>query len=53
MFVLVFFSPYSIAGTLLGGEDNYSWCFSCVFDFRLFGFVCFFFLFVSGMGCGL
>ena len=27
--------------------------FVCLFDLRLFGFVCFLFLLVSGMGCGL
>ena len=51
-FVLVFFSPFSIAITLLGIERaNLSAV--RTFDLRLFGFVGFLFLLVSGKGCGL
>ena len=44
-FVLVFFSPLSIAITSLG-EKTANLC-------ALFGFVCFLFLLVSEKGCGL
>ena len=47
-FVLAFFSPFGIAITSLILE-----LFVCLFDLRLFGFVCFLFLLVSGKGCGL
>ena len=50
-FVLVFFSPFSIAITSLGEERaNLSvslFFFVRLFDLRLFGFVCFLFLLVS------
>ena len=53
-FVLVFFSPFRIAITSLGEERKLVLVlFVCLFDLRLFGFVCFLFLLVSGMGCGL
>ena len=52
-FVLVFFSPFSIAITSLGEERTYLSAFVRSFDLRLFGFVCFLFLLVSGKGCGL
>ena len=50
-FVLVFFSPYSVAVALLGdGGGSWSWCFTMrLFGLRLFGFVCFLFLLVSGL----
>ena len=52
--VLVFFSPFSIAITLLGEERELILVlFVRLFDLRLFGFVCFLFLLVSGKGCGL
>ena len=52
-FVLVFSSPFNIAITSLGeGRANLS-VFVYLFDSRLFGFVCFLFLLVSGKGCGL
>ena len=49
-FVLVFFSPFSIAITSLGEERV---LFVRLFDLCLFGFVGFLFLLVSGKGCGL
>ena len=53
-FVLVFFGPLSIAITSLGEErELILMLFVRLFDFRLFGFVCFLFLLVSGKGCGL
>ena len=51
-FVLVFFSPFSIAITSLV-EERATLCAFRLFDLRLFGFVCFLFLLVSGKGCGL
>ena len=44
-FILVFFSPFSIRITSLGEEGANL---SVLFDLRLFGFVCFLFLLVSG-----
>ena len=58
-FVLVFFSTFSIAITPLGEERAFGKrelvlvFFVRLFDLRLFGFDCFLFLLVSGMGCGL
>ena len=53
-FVLVIFSPFSIAITSLGEEGElFLVLFVRLFDLRLFGFVCFLFLLVSGKGCGL
>ena len=52
-FVLVFFSPFSIAITSLGEERANRSIFVCLFDLCLFGFVYFLFLLVSGKGCGL
>ena len=53
-FVLVFFSPFSIAITSLGGERELILVFFVrLFDLRLFGFVCVLFLLVSGNGCAL
>ena len=53
-FVLVFFSPFSIAVTLLGEERELILVlFARLFDLCLFGFIGFLFLFVSGTGCGL
>ena len=52
-FVLVFFSPFSIAITSLGEEKLILVRFVRLFDLCLFGFVVFFFLLVSGKGCGL
>ena len=52
-FVLVFFSPFSIAITLLGEERANLSAFGTLFDLCLFGFVGFLFLLVSGKGCGL
>ena len=37
----------------LGKRELILMLFVCLFDLHLFGFVCFFFLFVSGKGCGL
>ena len=37
----------------LGKRELVSVFFVCLFDLRLFGFVCFLFLLVSGKGCGL
>ena len=52
-FVLMFFSPFSIVITTLGEERELILVlFVCLFDLRLFGFVCFLFLSVSGKGCG-
>ena len=52
-FVLVFFSPFSIAITSLGEERANLSLSVRLFDLRLFGFVCFLFFLVSGKGCGL
>ena len=52
-FVLVFFSPFSIAITTLGKRELILVLYVRLFDLRLFGFVCFLFLLVSGKGCGL
>ena len=52
-FVLVFFSPFSIAITSLGEERAYLSAFRTLFDLCLFGFFGFLFLLVSGKGCGL
>ena len=51
--VLVFFSPFSIAITSLREARGYLRAFVRLFNLRLFGFVCFLFLLVSGKGCGL
>ena len=51
-FVLVFFSPFSIAITSLGEKiANLSVFFVRLFDLCLLGFVCFLFLLVTGKGC--
>ena len=52
-FVLVFFSPFSIAITSLGEEELILVLFVRLFALCLFGFVGFLFLLVSGKGCGL
>ena len=53
-FVLVFFSPFSIASTSLGEERELILVlFVRLFDLCLFGFVGFLFLLGSGKGCGL
>ena len=52
-FVLVFFSPFSIAITSLGKRELVLVLFVRLFDLCLFGFVGFLFLLVSGKGCGL
>ena len=52
-FVLVFFSPFSIAITSLGEETANLSVFVPLVALRLFGFVCFLFLLWSGKGCGL
>ena len=55
-FVLVFFSPFSIAITSLGEERanrSILVLFVRLFGLCLFGFVCFLFLLGSGKGCGL
>ena len=52
-FVLVFFSPFSIAITSLGEERANLSVFRTLFDLCLFGFVGFLFLLGSGKGCGL
>ena len=54
-FVHVFFSPFSIAISSLGEERDIELVlvlFVHLFDFRLFGFICFLFLLTSGKGCG-
>ena len=51
--ILVLFSPFSIAITSLGEEWAILVLFVRLFDLRLFGFVCFLFLLLSGKGCGL
>ena len=51
-FVLVFFSPFNIAITSLGGELILV-LFVRLFDLCLFGLVGFLFLLGSGKGCGL
>ena len=50
---LYFFSPFNIAITSLGEERANLSAFRSLFDLRLFGFVCFLFLLVSGKGFGL
>ena len=53
-FVLVFFSPFSIAITSLGEERELILVlFVRLFGMCLFGFVGFLFLLGSGKGCGL
>ena len=55
-FVLVFFSPFNMVITSLGEvrtNEPILVLFEHLFDLGLFGFVCFRFLFASGMGCGL
>ena len=52
-FVLVFFSPFSIAITSFGKGELVLVLFVRLIVLRLFGFVCFLFLLVSGKGCGL
>ena len=52
-FVLVFYSPFSIAITSLGEERASLGAFRMFVRFALFGSVCFLFLLVSGKGCGL
>ena len=52
-FVLVFFSPFSIAITSLGEERDNRSAFCTLFGLCLFGFVGFLFLLGSGNGCGL
>ena len=51
-FVLVFFGPLSIAMPRLGKRELILVLFLRLLDLRLFGFVCFLFLCVSGQGCG-
>ena len=52
-FVLVFFSPFSIGLPRFGKRELVLVLFVRLFDLRLFGFVDFLFLLVSGKGCGL
>ena len=52
-FVLVFFSPFSIAITSLGEERANLSAFVRLFGLCLFRFVGFLFLLMSGKGCGL
>ena len=53
-FVLVFFSPFSIAITSLGEERELILVlFVRLFDWCLFGYVGFLFLLGSGKDCGL
>ena len=52
-FVIVFFSPFSIAITSLGEERANLSAFCTFVDLYLFGFVGFLFLLVSGKDCGL
>ena len=52
-FVLVFFSPFSIAITSLGEERTNLSAVVRLFDLCLFRFVGLLFLLVSGKGCGL
>ena len=52
-FVIVFFSPFSIAITSLGEERANLSAFVRLFGLCLFGFVGFLFLLGSGKGCGL
>ena len=49
-FVLVFYSPFSIAIASLGEERANLGAFRTFVRFDLFGFVCFLFLLVSGKG---
>ena len=49
----MWFSPLSIGSTSLREKELFLVLFLRLFDLRLFGFVCFLFLLVSGKGCGL
>ena len=49
-FLLPFFSPFSIEITSLGKREQILVLFVRLFDLRFFGFVCFLFLLVSGVG---
>ena len=53
LFLCFFFSPFSIALPRLRKRELILVHFVRLFDLRLFGFVCFLFLLVSGKGCGL
>ena len=54
LFCSCVFSPLSSAITLLGKERELILVlFIRLFDLRLFGFVCFLLLLVSGKSCGL
>ena len=52
-FGLVFFSPLALRLPCMGKRELVLVLFVCLFDLRLFGFVRFLFLLVSGKGCGL
>ena len=52
-FVLVFSVLLALRLPRLGKKELIVVLFVRLFDLRLFGFVCFFFLLVSGKGCGL
>ena len=52
-FVFVFLVLLALRLPRLGKRELILVLFIRLFDFRLFGFVCFPFLFVSGVGCGL
>ena len=62
LFVLVFFGPFGVVIASLGSGVGWGLggagvlvlvLFVHLFDLRLFDFVCFLFLLVSGKGCGL
>ena len=54
LFCSVFFNPLTIAITSLGEESELILAlFVRLYDLRLFGFIGFLFLLVSGKGCGL
>ena len=52
-FILVFLVLLALRLPSLGKRELDLVLFVRVFDLRLFGFVCFLFLLVSGKGCGL
>ena len=54
LFLYMYFSVLlALRLSRFGTRELISVLFVRLFELRLFGFVCFFFLFVSGIGCGL
>ena len=53
LFVLVFFIPFCIVTTSLGGKGSLCFSYICWFILYVLVLVLFLFLLVSGVGCGL